>query len=185
MKINFKNILIADALIIALIVTFFFNGQKISDMLTFAPEKQTYKTFLTEIERLIDQAGSLDQNALNKRINDINVNFIDHSEWLYGVKLDGTSDSVDNLERVFKETNVQHVYQGEFTLFDFYMGEIIKAKTNSQWIFGADDRFYLESQKNHEKLTSHSFIIDQYYGGTDESVQTYIDKSISKLGGQK
>lgn len=184
MKINFKNILIADALIIALIVTFFFNGQKILDAFAFGPEKPIYKTFLTEIESLIANAMSLDPDTLDKKINDINTEFINRSEALYGVKLDGTLGSVDNLERVLKETNSLHVYQGELTLFDFYTGEIIKTKTDSKWAYNLNDQFYLISKTNQEKVIPYNFVFDRYFG-VEESAQKYIEDSIDKLGGQK
>lgn len=185
MKINFKNILIIDFIIICSVVAFFFNGQKITDAFAFGPEKPIYKTFLGEIESLIAQAKLLDPDTLDKKIGDINTEFINRSEVLYGVKLDGTYGSINNLEQVLEKTNSLHIYQGELTLYDFYIGEIIRTKTNSRWAIDENKKFYLMSDKNGEKATPYDFVIERYFGGTNQTAQKYVDDSINKIGSKK
>lgn len=183
MKFNLKTVLLIDLIIILFgIITPFF-GQQIGDFVHPSKNKAFYKEINQDIDGLYTNSTNgnpVDQN----KIDQINKKMMDNSLELYGYKLNGSEESLTDLEKILSELSTKHVYGGDKTMLAIYISSLVQAKTQSEWIKNNGlSGMVLKSKNNEEKIDLVWYIEERkVLSATD--VTGYYSESIKKLGGK-
>lgn len=176
---NPRKLLIIDLAVIALWVIVFFFAGPIGDALHPSVNRAFYQEQKSLVDQLYDP--QISSNERNDKAKHLNAAVIAKSRDLYGVALDGRSDSLSAFAQAAENASSRWIYRGDRTMLVVYLGELIRAETATDWFVADDGLLALRSSQSAETISPYEYV-DKVIYGEPSDINAFCQDALSKLG---
>lgn len=178
MRFSPKLLIAIDLLVLAVWVLSLFFGGQLADKLHPSANQRFYQTLTVQVNQIYDESVSSEERTnIIQKLNELTIL---ESEKLYGIRLNGKNDSLQDFNAVLNLASRRWVYINERTLFKIYLGEIIRQSSQAEWIVDDTLELALKSKINSEIVSLFDIIEYKIYDQRGDSKQFY-DEAIAKL----